>query len=59
MHENVASNKPQRNFQARARVGGDISGGKKARSKIIFSNLTKVRALNKTVEIICLQHYSF
>ena len=40
-------------------LGSDISGGKKGRSKIIFSNLTKVRALNKTVEILCLQHYSF
>ena len=38
---------------------GDISGGKKARAKKIFSNLTKVRMLNKTVEIISLQHYSF
>ena len=40
-------------------VGGDIRGGKKARSKMIFSNLTKVRTLNKTVGITCLQHYSF
>ena len=40
-------------------VGGDISGGKQARAKKIFSNLTKVRMLNKTVEIISLQHYSF
>ena len=40
-------------------LGGDISRGKKARSKKNFSNLTKVRTLNKTVEIICLQHYPF
>ena len=39
-------------------LGGDISGGKKARSKIIFSNLTKVRALNKIVVFTSLQHYS-
>ena len=41
------------------KVGGDISGGKQARAKKIFSNLTKVRMLNKTVEILSLQHYSF
>ena len=40
-------------------LGGDISGGKKAGAEKIFSNLTKVRMLNKTVEIISLQHYSF
>ena len=39
-------------------VGGDISGGKKACSKKIFCNLTNVRALNKTVVITSLQHYS-
>ena len=42
-----------------ARVGVDISGGKKARSKKIFGTLTKVRTLNKTVEIKSLQLYSF
>ena len=40
-------------------LGGDISGGKKARAKKIFSNLTKVKMLNKTVEITSLQHFSF
>ena len=39
-------------------LGGDISWGKKARTKKIFCNLTKVRALNKTVVFTSLQHYS-